>query len=151
NIDVAGNTIQGIQRLMHPDATDPYQILSSPYSQFVRSDVDFRHYWQFDTHTKLASRIVVGAGYAYGNSTTLPYIKQFSIGGSNSIRAFPARSIGPGTYNIREELATTSPGEENRVPIFIDQRADIKLETNVELRFDLIKAFKGAVFVDAGN
>jgi outer membrane protein assembly factor BamA len=76
----------------------------------------------------------------------MPYIKQFSIGGSNSIRAFPARSIGPGTYDIRAALDTT----ENKTR-FIDQRADIKIEGNMEYRFDIIKALKGAVFVDAGN
>ena len=59
------------------------------------------------------------------------------------MRAFPARSIGPGTYNIRELGDTRT--------FFIDQRGDIKLEGNVELRFDIIKSFKGAVFTDAGN
>jgi outer membrane protein assembly factor BamA len=34
---------------------------------------------------------------------------------------------------------------------FIDQRGDIKLESSVEYRFDIIKALKGALFVDAGN
>ena len=74
----------------------------------------------------------------------MPYIKQFSIGGSSSIRAFPARSIGPGTYNVRDNIPTDST-------LFIDQRGDIKLEGNLEYRFDIIKALKGAVFVDAGN
>jgi outer membrane protein assembly factor BamA len=111
----------------------------------VKGDIDLRHYWQFDDHNKLASRIVIGAGYAYGNSYTLPYIKQFAIGGSNSIRAFQARSIGPGTYNIREYLPDTAQ------TLFLDQRGDIKLEANVEYRFDIFKALKGAIFVDAGN
>jgi outer membrane protein assembly factor BamA len=70
----------------------------------------------------------------------MPYIKQFAIGGSNSIRAFPARSVGPGSYLLDLDKA-----------IFIDQRGDIKLEANAEYRFDIIKSFKGAVFVDAGN
>jgi outer membrane protein assembly factor BamA len=105
--------------------------------------VDFRHYWTFDPRNKLASRIIVGAGYAYQNGTTLPYVKQYSIGGSNSIRAFPARSLGPGTYNVRAEDPTTTQ--------FIDQRADLKLEGNVEYRFDITKIFKGAVFLDGGN
>ena len=99
---------------------------------------------RFDQHNKIATRFIAGIGYAYKNSTTLPYIKQFSIGGSSSIRAFPARSIGPGTYNVRDNIPQDST-------LFIDQRGDIKLEANVEYRFDIIKALKGAVFVDAGN
>jgi outer membrane protein assembly factor BamA len=84
----------------------------------------------------------------------MPYIKQFSIGGSNSIRAFPARTIGPGTYSITEEVPpTVEPGEEPQkyARLFIDQRADMKLEANAEFRFDIVNFLKGAVFVDAGN
>jgi outer membrane protein insertion porin family len=142
NVDVAGNLFYAIQRQLNSEE-EPLQIFNSPYSQYVKGDIDFRYYWQFDERNKLATRLVVGAGYAYKNSTTLPYIKQFSIGGSNSIRAFPARSIGPGTYNIRAESDSTTR--------FIDQRGDIKLEGNIEYRFDITKIFKGAVFLDAGN
>jgi outer membrane protein assembly factor BamA len=119
------------------------EIFNLPYSQYVKGDIDFRYYWQFDLHNKLAARLIMGVGYAYGNSTTLPYIKQFSIGGSNSIRAFPARSVGPGTYNVRTDPNVTTQ--------FIDQRGDIKLEGNIEYRFDIVKILKGALFLDAGN
>lgn len=143
NVDVAGNLLRAVQKGFNKEEEGPYQILGSPYSQYVKGDVDLRHYWQFDKKNKLASRVVVGTGYAFGNSETLPYIKQFSIGGSNSIRAFPARSLGPGTYDIR--------ADENVDQFFIDQRADMKLEGNIEYRFDIVKSFKGALFVDAGN
>lgn len=144
NVDVAGNFINLLQNTFNSTAEKPYELFGSPYSQFVKGDVDFRYYWQFDDHNKLVSRIIIGAGYAYKNSTTLPYIKQFSIGGSNSIRAFPARSIGPGTYNVRGSIPKDAT-------LFIDQRGDIKLEGNAEYRFDIIKSLKGAIFVDAGN
>lgn len=146
--DVAGNLIYAVQHQFkkNSEEQEPYQIFNAPYSQYVRGEVDFRHYWQFDDHNKLVSRVVFGSGYALGNSTTMPYIKQFSIGGSNSIRAFPARSIGPGTYNVRSD---TSASQNAR--LFIDQRADIKMEANLEYRFDIIKALKGALFTDAGN
>lgn len=146
--DVAGNLIYAIQHQFKKggETQEPYQIFNAPYSQYVRGEVDFRHYWQFDEHNKLASRVVFGSGYAFGNSTTMPYIKQFSIGGSNSIRAFPARSIGPGTYDVREDSKASEGAR-----LFIDQRADIKIEANVEYRFDIIKSLKGAIFTDAGN
>ena len=146
-LDVAGNLLYSIQdRIEKTGGT--YQLLGNPYSQFVRGDLDFRYYWQPDLKNKIATRLNVGAGYAYGNSSTLPYIKQFSIGGSNSIRAFQARSLGPGTYNVRTDPRIVAEG--NRI-IFIDQRADFKLEGNLEYRFDIYKSFKGALFVDAGN
>jgi outer membrane protein insertion porin family len=145
NVDLAGNLLHAVQKQFPKEGDEPYQLFGSPYSQYVKGDVDFRHYWQLDKHNRLVSRLLVGAGYAFGNSETLPYIKQFSIGGSNSIRAFPARSVGPGTYDVR-----TDPARNDGV-LFIDQRGDVKLEGNLELRFDIIKSFKGALFVDAGN
>jgi len=143
NIDVAGNLLYAVQRQINRSGEEPLQIFNAPYSQYVKADVDFRHYLQLDEHNKIVSRLIIGAGYPYKNSRTLPYVKQFSIGGSNSIRAFPARSLGPGTYNVRADTTTGTQ--------FIDQRGDIKLEGNVEYRFDIIKFLKGAVFVDAGN
>jgi hemolysin activation/secretion protein len=142
NVDVAGNLFHAVQRQFNK-GDEPLQIFNSPYSQYVKADIDFRHYLQLDEHNKIVSRIIIGAGYAYKNSRTLPYIKQFSIGGSNSIRAFPARSLGPGVYSVRTDDTTGIQ--------FIDQRGDIKLEGNLEYRFDIIKFMKGAVFVDAGN
>jgi outer membrane protein insertion porin family len=124
---------------------DSLKIFGSAYAQFVRGETDFRYYWQLSEKTKLANRILVGAGYAYGNSFTMPYIRQFATGGSNSIRAFPARSIGPGTYYVRDD-----PSNENSIG-FIDQRGDLKLEGSTELRHDFSKVIKGAIFVDAGN
>jgi outer membrane protein insertion porin family len=146
--DIAGNLIYAVQHQFkkNGETQEPYQIFNAPYSQYLRGEIDFRHYWQFDEHNKLASRVVFGSGYALGNSTTLPYIKQFSIGGSNSIRAFPARSIGPGTYNVRTDAAASKDAR-----LFIDQRGDIKMEANLEYRFDIIKSLKGALFTDAGN
>lgn len=143
NVDVAGNLFYAIQRQFNKSSELPLTIFNQPYAQYVKGDIDFRYYWQFDVHNKLATRLIIGAGYAYKNAEVMPYIKQFSIGGSNSIRAFPARSLGPGTYNVREDESVNTQ--------FIDQRGDIKLEGNVEYRFDIVKFLKGAVFVDAGN
>ena len=65
---------------------------------FIKTQFDVRYYYAFTKATRLANRIIIGAAYPYGNSSQLPFIKQFFIGGNNSIRAFRSRSIGPGTY-----------------------------------------------------
>ena len=80
-------------------------------------------------------RIMGGIGYAYGNSKVMPYSEQLYIGGSNSIRAFHIRSIGPGSYHPRESTYS-----------YLDQTGDIKLEGNVEYRFKIYERFKGALF-----
>ncbi|HYC86319.1 MAG TPA: BamA/TamA family outer membrane protein, partial [Chryseosolibacter sp.] len=147
-IDIAGNLLQTINgNSFKQDMSDAERgrILGAPYSQFFRGEVDFRHYWQFSEKKQFVSRLNTGVGYAYGNAVTMPYIKQFAIGGSTSIRAFPARSLGPGTYYVRGDSSS-----ENRL-LFIDQRGDIKVEANAELRWELSRTFKPAVFIDAGN
>jgi outer membrane protein insertion porin family len=146
-IDVAGNLIHALQgkRFQQDSTNDQGTVLGSPYSQFTKGEVDGRHYLQISEKSKFVTRLNVGVGYAYGNSVTMPYIKQFAVGGSTSIRAFPARSLGPGTYNVRSDTHS-----ENRT-LFIDQRGDVKIEGNAEYRHDISNVIKGAVFVDAGN
>lgn len=142
SLDISGNLPRAIQSVRFDGAEGSYSFFGQAYSQYVRPVVDFRYYYDFNKRSKIASRITTGVGYAYGNSKFMPYIKQFSVGGSNSLRAFPARSVGPGTYNFLAINDTT---------FFIDQRGDIKLEANLEYRFDIYKAVKGGLFVDAGN
>lgn len=121
----------------------PYKIFGKTYSQYYKFDVDLRFYYNtIDRSSSIVGRIIAGIGVAYGNSATLPYVKQFYIGGSNSVRAFPARTLGPGSYSVPDSLRSTS---------FIDQAGDIKLESSVEYRFPLVSILKGALFVDAGN
>ena len=69
----------------------------------------------------------------------MPYVEQFYSGGSNSLRGFTARSIGPGSYR---------PVEYNGI---VDQTGDIKLEFNVEYRFKFSKTVLGALFAETGN
>nr|PZN58062.1 MAG: hypothetical protein DIU61_01085 [Bacteroidota bacterium] len=142
NVNLAGNLANWISKGSR-DAEDTVGVIfGQPFSQFALGDVDFRYYWALDRKNRLVFRLATGAGYPYGNSSQLPYVKQFSTGGTNSIRAFPARSIGPGTV-----LPPTNSEEIQ----FIDQRGDIKVEGNIEYRFDIVRFLKGAVFLDAGN
>jgi outer membrane protein insertion porin family len=123
-----------------PTSETPSKIAGSVYSQFAKLSVDGRAYYNFRDKNKIALRVFAGTASSYGNSSTLPYSKQFFSGGPNSIRAFQINSIGPGTY--LQNAATTG---------FLQLGGDIKLETNAEYRFGIYKYFKGAVFVDAGN
>ncbi|MDQ3190763.1 MAG: BamA/TamA family outer membrane protein [Bacteroidota bacterium] len=150
-IDLAGNTMHLSQLTYRENPTteeQPYLVLGIPYAQYARGEIDFRYYFRPTTLSRIATRFITGVGYAYGNATTLPYVKQFFIGGSNSIRAFLPRSLGPGTY--RTSRFDTTNGSEGPV-FFLDQTGDIRLEGNLEYRFPIIAMLKGAVFLDAGN
>ncbi|MHC5202609.1 translocation and assembly module lipoprotein TamL [Myroides sp. LJL119] len=139
-VDMSGN-ITGL--LMGADYRKDRQksILGVPFSQYVKIDQDVRHYWRLGRYSQLVSRARVGVGIAYGNSKGMPYTKQFFIGGTNSIRAFKARSLGPGSFNPHSLDTGFIP----------DQSGDMILEFNIEYRKKLFSIVHGALFVDMGN
>ncbi|WP_066836835.1 BamA/TamA family outer membrane protein [Rufibacter ruber] len=132
------------------DPEDPNTLAGQAISQYVKTDLETRYYFNITDKLVLATRLIGGVGIPYGNSTVLPYIKQYGIGGPNSIRAFPARGIGPGVYEPTRNLNTDDPVAQSFS--FFDQTGDIRIEGNAEFRFPLLDPYlKGAVFVDAGN
>ncbi|WP_165784648.1 translocation and assembly module lipoprotein TamL [Solitalea longa] len=138
NVDVSGNLI-GLLSPGKESADKPGTIFGTPYAQYARFYLDGRNYWNLNPNITWASRIFMGLGYAYGNSLSMPYVKQFYSGGSNSLRGFRPRSLGPGT---------TAPVTDDSFP---DQAGDVKFEINTELRAKLFSVVRGAVFFDAGN
>ena len=141
NIDLSAN-ILGIASGANAEKTGIQKtIFNVPYSQYIRGEIDFRHYLSFSQYTVLASRLTGGMGYAYGNSYTMPFVKEFFAGGANDIRAFRSRSLGPGSYYAGNKDTT----------FIADQPGDIKMEINSELRFKLFSIVRWAFFVDAGN
>ncbi|SNR51653.1 Outer membrane protein assembly factor BamA [Flavobacterium sp. ov086] len=140
DLDLAGN-ITGLVSGANVKEGNQKNIFDVPFSQYVKMRGDFRHYLKLGKESELASRIIVGVGLPYGNSSALPTSKQFVVGGTNSIRAFRARSLGPGSFLNTE---TTN----NYLP---DQSGDLKLEFSTEYRAKLFSIVRGALFIDAGN
>ncbi|OHT47422.1 hypothetical protein B0A71_09555 [Flavobacterium tructae] len=140
DLDLAGN-VTGLVTGANVKDGNQKNIFDVPFSQYVKMRGDLRHYLKLGKESELASRIILGIGLPYGNSRALPTAKQFVVGGTNSIRAFRARSLGPGSY-----LNTQTTN--NFLP---DQSGDLKLEFSTEYRAKLFSIVRGALFVDAGN
>lgn len=140
-VDVAGNVLSAFNPLMREAANGSRMIWNTPYSQYVRGELTLGKTWVWGKRMgqSLATRFVAGAGYAYGNSTALPFEKHFYGGGSNSLRGWQVRTVGPGTSQMDKSF------------IIPNQTGDMKLEANIEYRFDIAWKFAGAIFVDAGN
>ena len=151
NVEVAGNLIYAGFALadVFSNVRKPYRIFDRAFSQFIRTDHDYRAYIRMSRHSSFVWRGYAGLGFAYGNSAQMPFIKQFFVGGPNSLRGFNIREIGPGGY-VDTTIYNSSDAERRNFGFF-NQTGDIKLETNAEIRFDIYKWLKGAVFVDAGN
>lgn len=145
NLETSGNVLNAIDRIAgskRKGGTEAlgekyYQILGVQYAQFVKSDAEYRYNWYINRANSLVGRFFIGCGYPYGNMKVLPFEEAFYAGGANDIRAWQARTLGPGAY-----LAT------ERYPNSV---GDFKLAGNLEYRFKLVWLLEGALFVDAGN
>ncbi|MCS6990930.1 MAG: BamA/TamA family outer membrane protein [Chitinophagales bacterium] len=118
-------------------ADGSFSIFGVDYSQYVRLSTDVRRYWHFNYGRQLVGRLAGGIGYAYGNARVMPYVKQFQVGGTSSMRGWRIRSLGPGSY-VDTTFSYSSTG-------------DIMLEGNIEYRFPVAGPLRTAFFVDAGN
>lgn len=139
SLESAGNLIN---MFIPKDEDGKKRLFNTATNQFVRLEADFRDYYKLKPEKLiLAGRMNIGYGIPYGNSDILPYIRQFFAGGGNDIRAFRARSLGPGTFDVNRDT----------IQLFADQGGDIKFLTSAELRAKLYRFIHGAVFLDAGN
>lgn len=139
--DIAGNLLSAFKPFMQKDSNGAGMVWNTPYSQFVRAELTLGRTWIFGKNDgqSIATRLLAGAGHAYGNSSTLPFEKHFYAGGANSLRGWQARTVGPGL----------SPRDTSFV--IPNQTGDMRLEANIEYRFKMFWKVAGAVFADAGN
>lgn len=140
NAEFGGNILTGMNTLIREkDQGEHYELFGIRYAQFFKMDFDFRYYNILNSDNRLVYRLFAGGGFPYGNSSVLPFVKQYFSGGANSLRAWNVRSLGPGSY---------SPAMPARYP---NQTGDLKLEANMEYRFDMFWILEGALFLDMGN
>ncbi len=139
--------LEGVGNVLHEiyDALDVqrnpqgnYNFLGIQFAQFVKLQTELRYHYNISKGNDLAFRFNSGLGIPFRNSNyALPFEKSFFIGGPNSLRAFKARTLGPGTYTTGQRT--------------FDKIGDIILEGNAEYRFEFSNTLEGAFFVDAGN
>lgn len=135
NLLSLGNMVAG-----HKWGEKNKQLFKNPYAQFLKLETDITKTWPVGEKSQLVGHASAGVIYTYGNSERAPYSEQFYVGGANSIRAFAVRSIGPGSYTT--DVSRLS---------YLDQTGDVKLQLNLEYRFNLFGSVYGATFLDAGN
>jgi outer membrane protein assembly factor BamA len=125
------------------------KFFDSNFYRFLKLDLEFRQGIRI-RRTELAWRIFGGTGIGLprfdGDNINLylPFFRQYFGGGSNSMRAWPLRKIGPGSAN-KSFASTQAP----------DRFGDLQLELNGEYRFYLMNisgiTINSALFTDIGN
>ncbi|MCI0750693.1 MAG: outer membrane protein assembly factor, partial [Flammeovirgaceae bacterium] len=116
--------------------------------KYLRGNVDLRQITSLTKVTSLAFRLNGGVAYSYASSPSLPYEKFFFAGGSNSVRAWRPRRLGPGSFRPN---FSADPDADGIYDYNIEQPGEVLLEASIELRNKLFGFVEGAVFIDAGN
>lgn len=119
---------------------DTFRLGSFEFSKFGKFEIDGRLTKHFSGKKSLTGRLNFGIVVPLVGDQNSPYVKQFNIGGPNSLRGWGIRTLGPGS-----NITATS----NQLIPF--SQGDIKIETNLEYRFNIWWILEGALFMDAGN
>lgn len=135
----SGNSLRAIMSntSIDPGDDNSYELLGVRFAQYLKFDADYRIYRILSKKTEIVYRMYAGVGIPLSNLNVLPFEKSFFSGGANSIRAWNARTLGPGS--VADTLQN------------IDNIGNLLLEANIEYRFPLYRWIKGALFLDAGN
>ena len=141
SLSLSGNFLSLFRRFMPTGKDGQAMILGAPYTQYIRGQLTLGRTFRVgrDAQNSIATRLDIGAGHAYGNSSYLPFEEQFYCGGASSMRGWQARTLGPGD-SMQSQIFT--------IP---SQTGDFKLEADVEFRFKMFWKIEGALFAEAGN
>ena len=144
NVDLSGNVLSLLDPhlpVLPGPVQDQHTVFGLPYKQYVRLEFDFARVLRFGRSGSqaLAMHFVAGAGFAYGNSVSMPFEKQFFCGGANSMRGWQARTLGPGSEPLSPAFKLPS------------QTGNLKLEADLEYRFPLFWKVEPALFAEVGN
>jgi outer membrane protein assembly factor BamA len=145
--DLYGNLLYGIthaflhddDKYKNDDGGRQYTVWGIPFASGAAVDLDFVYNFLPNRKSALVYHATLGIGLPTWNSNGLPFEKSFYLGGSNSMRGWRLRALGPGSFC---DTSNT---------LDIEKVGDIKFETNLEYRQPLYKVLHLGLFVDAGN
>lgn len=142
NVETAGNLMQGLAQICNfpTDEDGKYTLFNTRFAQFAKADVSFTYNQIFNESHRLVYHADFGVAVPYGNSQAVPFEKRYFAGGSNSVRGWTARSLGPGGYRGSGSLID-----------FNNQSGDIRMNLSMEYRAKVWSIIELAAFLDAGN
>ena len=140
SLETAGNLLGLISNIADGPTDDNgiRQIFGVPYSQYVRLNAEYKHYFYLGQKSSFVTRVMLGFGIPYANSSVMPYEKSFYGGGPTTLRAWHLRHLGPGSFQNADDNV-------------LERVGDMQLVANLEYRFPLFSALEGALFADLGN
>lgn len=140
SVESAGNLLNLWSHIVdgNVDSIGVRQFFDVPFSQYIRFTGEYTRYLYHGNSNTFVAHCQLGIGIPYGNSLDMPYEKSFYGGGPTTMRAWPMRHLGPGSYIADKTLDYERIG-------------DIQFILNLEERFPIFGIFEGALFADMGN
>ena len=141
-IETAGNFLYGVSALagLEKNEANSYVLWNIPFAQYAKADVNFTYHQVLVPNHRLVYHIGIGAVVPYLNASSVPFEKRYFSGGSNSVRGWQARTLGPGGFK----------GAGGGL-VYDMQAGDIRLDLNLEYRWHVWNFIELAAFTDAGN
>lgn len=141
--DANGNLIRGLTSLWSNPLTTGdesyYTLFGLRFAQYARLSFDVSNRVNIGDYSQIAWRFLIAGGFAYGNSNTVPFERLFFAGGSNSMRGWQVRTLGPGSVPL------------DTMSSYPNQLGDLRIEANFEYRVNVAGGFSMALFLDGGN
>jgi hypothetical protein len=122
-------------------------VLQNNLFEYIRAEIELKYEIRKEK-SSWAFRMATGAGYLTNDTINMPFFKQFTGGGPNSMRAWPLRSIGPGASPTERRTGRNQ---------FFSRSGDMIFEANAEYRYTIANivpntfVIRGALFTDIGN
>ena len=141
-IETAGNLLHAIASAakLEKNEAGSYVLWNIPYAQYAKADMNFTFHQVIVPNHRLVYHIGMGVVVPYLNASSVPFEKRYFSGGSNSVRGWQARTLGPGGFK------GTGGGL-----VYDMQAGDIRLDLNLEYRWKVWNFIELAAFTDAGN
>jgi outer membrane protein insertion porin family len=114
--------------------------LASPFNLFIESD--YRQFQKTNARNVLALRLAVGAGIPLRPNGNIALLDRFVVGGASSVRAFPPRTVGPGSQPRDTVTGILTVGK---------YTGNVLIESSLEYRIPIGRYPELAFFMDAGN
>ena len=129
------NALTATYKVVNTEGSTKNKIFGVEYAQYAKAEVDFIKHFPIAKQSSLAFRSFLGIAIPYGNSDNIPFSQSYFAGGTTDNRGFKAYRLGPGSSGS----------------ILDYNEANMKITLNLEYRFPILGALKGALFTDVGN
>ncbi|WP_455150840.1 translocation and assembly module lipoprotein TamL [Capnocytophaga sp.] len=129
------NALTATYKVVNTEGSTKNKLFGVEYAQYAKAEVDFIKHFPIGKQSSLAFRSFLGVAIPYGNSDNIPFSQSYFAGGTTDNRGWKAYRLGPGSSQS----------------ILDYNEANMKITLNLEYRFPILGALKGALFTDVGN